>query len=53
MRAAEAHRHTEPLGRADDDVCALLAGRRKQDEREEVSGHDGQPPTACTASVKG
>ena len=38
VRAAEAHRDAEALGRADGDVRAELAGRGEQGEREQVGG---------------
>ena len=39
VRTAEAHRHAEPLGGADGDVGAHLAGRPQQRQREQVGGH--------------
>ena len=38
VRTAEAERHPEPLGRADDDVGAHLPWRREQRQREQVRG---------------
>ena len=40
MRAAAAHRHAEPLRRADRNVGAPLARRREQRERQDVGRHD-------------
>ncbi len=42
MRAAEAHRHAEPLGGADHHVGAHLARRRQQRERQQVGTDDRQ-----------
>ena len=42
VRPAEAHRHAEPLGGADRDVRAELAGRCQQRQRQQVGGHRGQ-----------
>ena len=39
VRPAEAHRHAEPLARADRDVGAELAGRREQGQGQQVGGH--------------
>ena len=36
MRAAEAHRHAEPLARPNDGICAPLAGRDEQGQRQQV-----------------
>ena len=36
VRAAEAHRHAEPLARPNDGICAPLAGRDEQGQRQQV-----------------
>ena len=41
VRAAEAHRHAEPLRRPDGDVGAHGAGFLQHAERQQVRGHDG------------
>ena len=42
VRTAVAHRHTEALGAADDDVGALLARRGDQTQGQRIGGDDGK-----------
>ena len=42
VRAAVAHRHAEPLGAADRDVGAQLAGRGEQGQGQQVGGDGGE-----------
>ena len=49
VRAPEAHRDAEALGRAHHDVRTELSGRREQAQREQVGGHDQAGPGAVHA----
>ena len=49
VRAAETHRHAEPLRRADGDVRAPFARRFHKDQREDVGGEDDH----CASVVSG
>jgi hypothetical protein len=53
VRAAEAHRHAEPLGGADRDVGAQLSRRREQGQREQVGGDATVAPRPLAAAMIG